>query len=84
MEPVYLDYNATTPLDESVIKVIETSCRQFWGNPSSSYESGRKAKEVVDKAREQIGLMVGAQFPGKEITFTSGGTEVEFFECFRK
>ena len=76
MEPVYLDYNATTPLDESVIKVIESSCRHFWGNPSSSYESGRRAKEVVDKARKQIGLMIGATLPDKEITFTSGGTEV--------
>ena len=71
-----MDFNATTPLDQSVVKVIETTCRQFWGNPSSSYERGRRAKEVVDVARSQVGLMVGAAYPEKEITFTSGGTEV--------
>jgi cysteine sulfinate desulfinase/cysteine desulfurase-like protein len=73
--PIYLDFNATTPLDESVIEVIGVSCRQFWANPSSSYESGRRSKEVVDKARKQIGLMIGAANPEREITFTSGGTE---------
>jgi cysteine sulfinate desulfinase/cysteine desulfurase-like protein len=73
---VYLDYNATTPLDSSVIKVIEESSRLFWANPSSNYESGRKAKNVVETARGLIGQMIGAHFPDREITFTSGGTEV--------
>ena len=80
--PIYLDFNATTPLDESVIEVIGDSCRQFWANPSSSYQSGRKSKEVVDRARSQIGLMIGASNPDREITFTSGGTEVECCQHF--
>jgi cysteine sulfinate desulfinase/cysteine desulfurase-like protein len=72
---VYLDNNATTPLDESVVQAIETASREFWGNPSSSYETGRKAKQAVDRARAQIGHMIGAPHPEREITFTSGGTE---------
>jgi cysteine sulfinate desulfinase/cysteine desulfurase-like protein len=57
-------------------RLIEETSRLFWANPSSSYESGRNAKRVVDNARVQIGKMIGAQFPDREITFTSGGTEV--------
>ena len=73
---IYLDYNATTPLDASVVNVVEATSREFWGNPSSGYERGRRAKEVVERARGQVGQMVGASNPETEITFTSGGTEV--------
>jgi len=50
-QKVYLDFNATTPIDESVISVIEESCRMAWGNPSSNYLTGKTAKAVVEKAR---------------------------------
>ena len=73
---IYLDNNATTPLDTSVVDVVEATSREFWGNPSSGYERGRRAKEVVERARGQVGQMVGASIPETEITFTSGGTEV--------
>ena len=76
ISPIYLDYNATTPLDTSVIKVVEETSRLFWANPSSGYEKGRSAKRVVENARGLVGQMIGAQFPDREITFTSGGTEV--------
>jgi cysteine sulfinate desulfinase/cysteine desulfurase-like protein len=54
---IYMDYNATTPLDESVVEVIGTTSRDFWANPSSSYERGRRAKDVVLRARNQESML---------------------------
>lgn len=73
MEKIYLDYNATTPLAKEVIEAISKSLTEDWGNPSSWYEYGRKAREVIEKAREEIAKMIGAE--SEEIIFTSGGTE---------
>ena len=73
---VYLDYNATTPIDPEVCEVISRSCLEDWGNPSSSYSTGKKAADVLARARAQIADMIGAASPEREITFTSGGTEV--------
>lgn len=72
---VYLDYNATCPLDPEVIYAIQRSCVEDWGNPSSSYQSGQKAKLAVDKARQSVAQMIGS-LNSIEITFVSGGTEV--------
>ena len=71
--PVYLDYNATTPIDPEVVQEMLPFIHGSFGNPSSSYAIGRKNKEAVIKARLQVADLINAS-PG-EIIFTSGGTE---------
>ncbi|KAL4221829.1 hypothetical protein ACF0H5_020083 [Mactra antiquata] len=70
---IYLDYNATTPLEQEVTEAIVTALTDAWGNPSSSHEAGIKAKEVIDNARQNVASMIGT-IPSN-IIFTSGGTE---------
>uniref|UniRef100_A0A8C4R833 Selenocysteine lyase n=1 Tax=Eptatretus burgeri TaxID=7764 RepID=A0A8C4R833_EPTBU len=72
-ETVYLDYNATTPVEKAVQDVILQALQEAWGNPSSAYSTGRKANELVGKARQQVAQMIGAS--PADIIFTSGGTE---------
>ena len=68
----YLDYNATTPLDDRVREAMIKSLEDF-GNPSSSYETGRKVRLIVDSAREELASFIGAE--SGEIVFSSGATE---------
>ncbi|XP_060080503.1 selenocysteine lyase-like, partial [Ylistrum balloti] len=70
---IYLDYNATTPLEPDVLGAISTALSEAWGNPSSSHDAGVKAKTVIDNARSSVATMVGAK--SSDILFTSGGTE---------
>ncbi|XP_053453126.1 selenocysteine lyase isoform X2 [Nycticebus coucang] len=70
---VYMDYNATTPLEPEVIQAIAEAMREAWGNPSSPYLAGRKAKDTIGAARESLARMIGA--PARDVLFTSGGTE---------
>ncbi|XP_072575129.1 selenocysteine lyase isoform X2 [Vulpes vulpes] len=70
---VYMDYNATTPLEPEVIQAMTEAMREAWGNPSSPYPAGRKAKDIIDSARENIAKMIGGK--PQDIIFTSGGTE---------
>ena len=70
--PVYLDYNATTPLAPEVIAAISESLH-LWGNPSSGYKTGHIAKVAVEEARSKVANMIGSS--PAEVTFTSGGTE---------
>nr|XP_023967655.1 selenocysteine lyase isoform X8 [Chrysemys picta bellii] len=70
---VYMDYNATTPMAPEVIQTVTEAMHEAWGNPSSSYTAGRKAKEIINKARESLARMVGGR--PQDIIFTSGGTE---------
>ena len=70
--PVYLDYNATTPLAPEVETAVRESLG-LWGNPSSGYRTGVRAREVVLEARRRVAEMIGAE--ASEVTFTSGGTE---------
>ncbi|XP_022104234.1 selenocysteine lyase-like isoform X2 [Acanthaster planci] len=70
---VYLDYNATTPLESEVRSAIHDALGEAWGNPSSSYAAGQKAKQIIEEARDDIASMIGAQ--KEDIIFTSGGTE---------
>ncbi|KAM9128043.1 selenocysteine lyase isoform 2-T3 [Pangshura tecta] len=70
---VYMDYNATTPMAPEVIQTVTEAMHEAWGNPSSSYTAGRKAKEIINEARESLARMVGGR--PQDIIFTSGGTE---------
>ncbi|KAM9030979.1 selenocysteine lyase [Sarcophilus harrisii] len=70
---VYMDYNATTPLEPEVMQVVTEAMQEAWGNPSSPYLAGRKAKDMINVARENLAKMVGGK--SQDIIFTSGGTE---------
>jgi len=72
-KPIYLDYNATTPIEPRVLQVILPFLKTNFGNPSSSHVYGKATKEAINKAREQTANLIGAQT--SEILFTSGGTE---------
>lgn len=71
--PVYLDHNATTPLDARVFDAMLPYLREQYGNASSRHEYGRAARRAIDEAREQVAAAVGAH--PTEVIFTSGGTE---------
>jgi len=71
--PVYLDYNATTPVDQEVAQEMIPYIETFYGNPSSSYSIGRSNKEAIEKARNQVAALINCH-PG-EIVFTSCATE---------
>ncbi len=73
MKPIYLDYNATTPLAPEVAAAMEDCLRLHYGNPSSSHVYGVETRQLVEEARRQVAELLGAA-PG-EIIFTSGGTE---------
>ncbi|MBI2857687.1 MAG: cysteine desulfurase [Chloroflexi bacterium] len=72
-KPIYLDYNATTPIDPLVRDAMLPYLEEHFGNPSSGYIYGQQAKGAVAKARERVAELIGAT-PG-EIVFTSGGSE---------
>jgi cysteine desulfurase len=71
--PVYLDHNATTPLDPRVLEAMLPFLREQFGNASSRHDYGRVARDAVDRARQQVAAAVGAH--ETEVVFTSGGTE---------
>jgi cysteine desulfurase len=72
-KPIYLDYNATTPIDPVVREAMLPYLEEHFGNPSSSYTYGQRAKEAVEHARGQVGALIGAR--PEEIVFTGGGSE---------
>jgi cysteine desulfurase len=71
--PIYLDHNATTPLDARVLEAMLPYLRSRFGNASSRHEYGRAARAAVDEARERVAAAVGAH--PTEVIFTSGGSE---------
>jgi cysteine desulfurase len=73
MPPIYLDYNATTPVDPRVADAISAALHELWGNPSSGHGYGQAAHAAIDTARQQVANLLGAE-PG-EIVFTGGGSE---------
>ena len=72
-KPVYLDYNATTPVDPAVLKAMLPYLGDEFGNPSSAHALGRRARDAVEAARAEVAGLIGAS--PDEILFTSGGTE---------
>ena len=74
-DPVYLDYNATTPVAPSVREAMLPWLGEHWGNPSSGHAYGRRAAEAVASARAQVASLIGAR--PSEIVFTGGGTEAD-------
>jgi len=70
---IYLDYNATTPIDPRVAEAMGPYLTGFFGNPSSSHRIGRDARNAVAKARGQVADCLGCQ--SEEVVFTSGGSE---------
>jgi cysteine desulfurase len=72
-KPVYLDYNATTPVDPDVLKAMLPYLGDEFGNPSSAHALGRRARDAVEAARAEVASLIGAS--PDEILFTSGGTE---------
>ena len=73
MPPVYFDYNATTPLDPAVREAMLPFLGEIWGNPSSVHQIGRRARALLDDARDRVATVLGAK--PSEVVFTSGGTE---------
>jgi len=73
MKPIYLDYNATTPIDHEVAEVIKPYLEEYFGNPSSSHWYGIQAKKAIEIARSQVADLLDCQ--SDEIIFTSGGSE---------
>lgn len=70
---IYLDYNATTPIDPRVADAMQPCLTGCQGNPSSGHRAGREARAQVDRAREAVAKCIGAS--ADEIVFTSGGSE---------
>ena len=70
---IYLDHNATTPLDPLVADRMTQAMREVWGNASSVHHFGQQAKAALDEARGAVASLLGAD--ASEIVFTAGGTE---------
>ncbi len=73
MAPIYLDYNATTPIDSAVLDAMLPYLKEHFGNPSSTHLFGKIAHNAIEQARQQVAQLMGAQ--PDEIVFTGGGTE---------
>ena len=80
MRNVYLDYSATTPVKEEVVKEMIPYFTEKFGNPSSLYDKGLESKEAIIKAREQVAELINAK--PTEIFFTAGGTESDNWVVF--
>jgi len=70
---IYLDYNATTPVDQEVALEMIPVLEKVYGNPSSTHSLGIQAKKIIEQARKQVAALINCQ--PSEIIFTSGGTE---------
>ncbi len=77
MQPVYLDYNASTPIDKEVADFMIPFLRGHFGNPSSTHSFGTESKKAIENARKSLAELLGCD--PTEIIFTSGGTESNNF-----
>ena len=73
MRTIYLDYNATTPLDARVREAMQPAFEEAWGNPSSVHHVGQSARALLDEARERVAATLKCK--PSELIFTSGGSE---------
>ena len=73
--PIYLDYNATTPVDPQVVAAMAPFLTTEFGNPSSSHEYGQPPRDALLRARRQVAALIGAS--GEEIVFTGSGSEAD-------
>jgi cysteine desulfurase len=73
VKTIYLDYNATTPLDADIRAAMQPFFDDVYGNPSSVHHVGRRARSFLDEARERVAVVWRCK--PSEIVFTSGGTE---------
>jgi cysteine desulfurase len=72
-DPIYLDWNATTPPHPEVLRAMERTARECWGNPASIHRVGRQARATVEDAREKLAEVCAVH--ARDLLFTSGGTE---------
>ena len=75
---IYLDCNATTPIDPRVVEAMARAWQKCGANPASQHEPGRQARRTLEEAREGIAALLGAKTSGMDadqVIFTSGGTE---------
>lgn len=77
---VYLDYNATTPVDPAVLSAMLPYFNENFGNAGSVHSAGQRARAAVDAARESVAALIGAT--PNEIVFTGGGTEADNLAIF--
>ena len=80
MSRVYLDHNATTPVEPEVLDAMLPYFSGDFGNAASIHTPGQRARAAVETAREQVAVLIGAR--PQEIVFTSGGTESDNHAIF--
>ncbi|HXX99284.1 MAG TPA: aminotransferase class V-fold PLP-dependent enzyme, partial [Candidatus Limnocylindrales bacterium] len=80
MTRIYLDHNATTPVDPAVLDAMLPFLSSEFGNASSIHAFGQRARAAVETAREQVAALINAR--PQEIVFTSGGTESDNHAIF--
>lgn len=80
MQRIYLDHNATTPVDPAVLEAMLPFLSGEFGNASSIHNFGQRARAAVETAREQVAALISAR--PQEIVFTSGGTEADNHAIF--
>lgn len=84
-DSIYLDHNATTPLLPEVAATMAACQAAAHGNPASQHRAGRRARQLLDEARDRIGRLLGARMDGHEqgrVVLTSGGTEANNLAMF--
>ncbi len=74
-EPIYLDHNATTPVDPVVADACVPYLTHAFGNPSSAHHYGTEPRAALERAREQVAAVIGAQ--GEHVVFTASGSEAD-------
>jgi len=75
MSRIYMDHNATTPVDPAVLRAMWPLYEESWGNPSSIHWAGREPAGKIDDARAAVASLIGAK--PRDLFFTSGGTEAD-------
>ncbi|WP_028921016.1 cysteine desulfurase family protein [Pseudonocardia acaciae] len=73
--PIYLDHNATTPVDPRVVEAALPYLSEHFGNPSSAHAYARAPRHALHSARERVGALIGAR--PEEVVFTGGGSEAD-------